>query len=65
MFQTRAGLSLVTYFCVDALAPGSPLWVGEQHGCCCATAALLEVHRSDSLPKLGLTKIVLLFGFIS
>lgn len=64
MFQTEAGLSLVTCFCVDAVAPGSLLWVGQGHRCCCAMATILEVHRSDSLLKLGLTKIVLLFGFI-
>lgn len=45
VFQTRAVLNLVTYFCVDAVSPGSPLWEGEQHRCCCAMAAILEVHR--------------------
>lgn len=64
VFQPRAVLRLVTCFCVDAVAPGSPLWVGEKHRCCCAMAAILEVHRLYSLPKLGLTKIVLLFGVI-
>lgn len=61
-FQTSDVWSLVTNFCVDIIAPDSLLWVREQHRCCCAVAAILGIHRSDS--ALGLTQIVLLFDFI-
>lgn len=44
-FQTTAVWSLVTCSSVDAIAPGSLLWVGEQHRCCYALAAILGVHR--------------------
>lgn len=47
-FQSTDTWSLVTYVCVDIIAPDSLLWVREQHRCCCAVAAILGVHRSDS-----------------
>lgn len=64
MFQARAVLSLVTYFCADAVAPGSLVWVGEQHRCCCAMATVLEVHRLDYLPGPYKNRFSIWFYFI-